>query len=115
MRGLRRTRFDCWDWAEKATGTSGASVWKLYLFAGGHLIGQRIEGATTTTTSYFINDHLDSLAVITDEMGAVKECLAYDPWGKRRYTDGSDAPTWSITLESNAASPATSRWMRGAR
>lgn len=87
--------------AEKATGTSGASVWKLYLFAGGRLIGQRIEGATTTTTSYFINDHLDSLAVITDEMGAVKERLAYDPWGKRRYADGSDDPTWSITSESN--------------
>ena len=84
---------------EKATGTSGASVWKLY--AGGRLIGQRIEGATTTTTSYFINDHLDSLAVITDEMGAVKERLAYDPWGKRRYADGSDDPTWSITSESN--------------
>lgn len=88
--------------AEKVTGvSSGNSVWKLYLQGGGKLIGQRIEAGATTTTSYFVADHLGSIAVIMDELGGVKERLAYDAWGKRRYPDGSDDPTWSITSESS--------------
>ena len=88
--------------AEKVTGvSSGNSVWKLYLQGGGKLIGQRIEAGVTTTTSYFVADHLGSIAVIMDELGGVKERLAYDAWGKRRYPDGSDDPTWSITSESS--------------
>lgn len=88
--------------AEKVTGaSSGNSVWKLYLEGGGKLIGQRIEAGATTTISYFVADHLGSIAVIMDELGGVKERLAYDAWGKRRYPDGSDDPTWSITSESS--------------
>ncbi|OYU12055.1 MAG: hypothetical protein CFE38_09720 [Comamonadaceae bacterium PBBC1] len=37
---------------------------------------------------YFHQDHLNSIAVITDEAGQVVERLAYDPWGKRRYANG---------------------------
>jgi RHS repeat-associated protein len=38
--------------------------------------------------SYYQQDHLGSIAAITDENGAVIERLAYDPWGKRRYPNG---------------------------
>jgi RHS repeat-associated protein len=43
---------------------------------------------TTSTLSYLHNDHLGSIVAITDESGAVVERLAYDPWGRRRFTDG---------------------------
>jgi RHS repeat-associated protein len=33
-------------------------------------------------------DHLGSIAVISNELGAVLERLAYDPWGKRRFANG---------------------------
>ena len=45
---------------------------------------------------YFIADHLGSIAVITDETGAVAERLSYDAWGKRRYPNGDDDPAGSI-------------------
>jgi hypothetical protein len=37
---------------------------------------------------YFHQDHLNSMAVITDEAGLVVARLAYDPWGKRRNANG---------------------------
>jgi RHS repeat-associated protein len=43
---------------------------------------------TTSTLSYLHNDHLGSIVAITDDSGAVVERLAYDPWGRRRFTDG---------------------------
>jgi RHS repeat-associated protein len=56
-------------------------------------------GVTTTATRYFIADHLGSIAVITDESGAVVERLSYDAWGKRRFATGADDPTNSITSQ----------------
>lgn len=44
----------------------------------------------TEATRYFVKDHLGSVAVLTDEAGAVAERLAYDAWGKRRYPNGTD-------------------------
>lgn len=41
-----------------------------------------------TQLSYFHQDHLGSIAAITDGVGKVIERLAYDPWGKRRYANG---------------------------
>ena len=41
-----------------------------------------------TQLSYFQQDHLGSIAAVTDQTGAVIERLAYDPWGKRRYPNG---------------------------
>jgi hypothetical protein len=39
----------------------------------------------TVSTRYFHLDHLSSIAVITNESGAVVERLSYDAWGKRRF------------------------------
>jgi RHS repeat-associated protein len=47
-------------------------------------------------TLCFHTDHLGSVAVITNEAGAVVERLAYDAWGKRRFPNGADDPAGSI-------------------
>jgi RHS repeat-associated protein len=47
----------------------------------------------TLTTRYFHTDHLGSVAVITNEAGAVVERRSYDAWGKRRFPNGEDDPT----------------------
>lgn len=46
-----------------------------------------LNGLAATTRSYFHHDHLGSIAVVTDENGAVTERLAYDPWGRRRFVN----------------------------
>ncbi len=53
----------------------------------------------TLSTRYFHTDHLGSISVITDENGLVVERLSYDAWGKRRFANGADDPTGSITSE----------------
>jgi RHS repeat-associated protein len=50
------------------------------------------------TVSYFVTDHLGSIAVITDESHAVSERDAFDAWGKRRnQSDWSDDTTCALT------------------
>jgi RHS repeat-associated protein len=76
---------------EKEVRANGTIEHKHYLSAGGlafALFTSRtgsLNGLPATTTSYFHQDHLGSIAVITDETGEVRERLAYDPWGKRRF------------------------------
>jgi RHS repeat-associated protein len=74
------------------------TTWTDYLFAGGARVAQRsmvVGGATSLR--YFITDHLGSIAIITDGGGAVLERLAYDAWGKRRNTNGTDDPAGAVT------------------
>ena len=70
--------------SEKAV--SGASTtWRDYLQADGKIIAERfavVGGATSF--SYFVLDHLGSVAVATDGSGNVTERDSYDPWGRRR-------------------------------
>jgi RHS repeat-associated protein len=44
-------------------------------------------------------DNLGSIAVITDETGTVVERDGYDAWGKRRFPNGADDPTGSLTSQ----------------
>jgi RHS repeat-associated protein len=46
-------------------------------------------GLAPTAISYFNHDHLGSIVAITNEAGVVVERLAFDPWGKRRFTNGT--------------------------
>ena len=70
--------------------------------ASGGVVGMHVENSDeTVATRYFHKDHLGSIAVITDESGAVLERLSYDAWGKRRHADGSDDPSGSITSQTN--------------
>ena len=76
---------------EKEIRTNGTIEHKHYVRAGGFtfaLVVTRsgtLNGLPASSISYFQQDHLGSIAVITNEAGAVVERLAYDPWGKRRY------------------------------
>jgi RHS repeat-associated protein len=80
--------------------TNGTNQWNEYLSVGGRMIGVRyLHSDETVTTRYFHLDHLGSISVITNESGAVVERLSYDAWGKRRFPDGSDDPTGSITSQ----------------
>jgi RHS repeat-associated protein len=75
---------------EKEIRANGTTEHKHYLMAQGQVFALftsrsgTLNGLPATTTSYFQQDHLGSIAAITDETGAVTERLAYDPWGKRR-------------------------------
>jgi RHS repeat-associated protein len=78
--------------------TSATTQWNEYLMVGGSMIGVRFLQGTSVTLRYFHQDHLGSIAVITDASGALAEPRdAYDAWGKRRFANGSDDPTGSIT------------------
>jgi hypothetical protein len=86
--------------AERLAGAGGVVQWTDYLFAGGEMIGMRVEHSVSGIyTRYFHKDHLGSIATITDEAGIVVERLSYDAWGKRRNPDGTDDPTGSITSQ----------------
>jgi len=80
---------------EKEIRTNGTIEQKHYVSAGGQVFALftsrsgTLNGLPASSTSYLHQDHLGSVAVITDEAGAVSERLAYDPWGKRRRIDGN--------------------------
>jgi len=80
-----------------APGTAG-SRWNDYLAEGNVKVGVRFTdiAAATVTTRYYHTDHLGSVAVISNEAGAVVERLSYDAWGKRRFANGADDPAGSI-------------------
>ena len=88
--------------AEKFTGSSGAIQWNNYLTVAGELIGMFVEKSDeTVATRYFHKDHLGSIAVITGETGAVLERLSFDAWGRRRFPNGADDPSGSISSQTS--------------
>jgi RHS repeat-associated protein len=76
---------------EKEVRANGTIENKHYVSAGGVVFAEFISrsgtfnGLPATSTNYFNHDQLGSISAITNELGAVTERLAYDPWGKRRY------------------------------
>jgi RHS repeat-associated protein len=77
--------------------TSATTQWNEYLMVGGSMIGVRFLQGSTVTLRYFHQDHLGSIAVITDASGLLAEARdAYDAWGKRRNPNGTDDATGSI-------------------
>ncbi len=72
---------------------------KHYLSAGGMVFAMQItrsgnlaQGGSTKpqeSLQYLHTDHLGSVAVVTDDTGSVSERLAFDPWGKRRFPNGT--------------------------
>jgi RHS repeat-associated protein len=77
---------------------SSTSTWYDYISAGGAMVAMRVSGATVAMR-YFHTDILGSIAVITDETGAVVERDGYDAWGKRRFATGADDTTNSLTSQ----------------
>jgi RHS repeat-associated protein len=89
---------------EKEITASGLVQNKHYVSAGGQVFAMlvtrtgNIGTQTAVTSSYMQTDYLGSVASITDgTTGAVVERLAYDPWGKRRNTNGNIDPTDALT------------------
>jgi uncharacterized protein RhaS with RHS repeats len=80
--------------------TSSTSAWYDFIGAGGSMIGVRVlHSDLSVTTRYFHTDNLGSIAVITNESGAVVERDSYDAWGKRRFPTGADDPSGSLTSQ----------------
>jgi RHS repeat-associated protein len=87
--------------AELSNAGTTAAKWTDYLAVGNAKVGMRVlqTSSETLSTRYFHTDHLGSISVITDENGNVLERLSYDAWGKRRFPNGSDDPSGSITSQ----------------
>jgi RHS repeat-associated protein len=82
-----------------AAGT-GAVTWRSYLSAAGEKIGVMVQPAGGATTPiYFHSDHLGSIVALTNAAGTVIERDDYDPWGKRRNTNGTDDPGDTLTSQ----------------
>ena len=68
------------------------------LYAGDRLIGQYTERSMGgNQTYYFHQDHLGSIAVISDEAGVPVERHSHDAFGLRRNPDGLDDPSGTLT------------------
>jgi RHS repeat-associated protein len=80
---------------EKEIKGTGITENKHYVSAGGVVFALFVQRTGTlgstpaTATSYFHNDHLGSVVAISDETGTVVERMAFDPWGKRRFVNGT--------------------------
>lgn len=86
--------------AEKIVSGANTTT-KDYLFAGGVMVGLRTKvNSGTAAIAYYVLDHLGSVAVTTDEAGALVCRIAYDPWGKSTASGaGCTAPTRGFTGE----------------
>jgi RHS repeat-associated protein len=79
---------------------AATSQWYDFIGSGGSMVGVRVlQPNNSVTTRYFHTDNLGSIAVITDESGAVVERDSYDAWGKRRFPNGADDPSGSLTSQ----------------
>ncbi len=59
----------------------------------GQQLNAQNNNGTPYTLTYWHRDHLGSLTVTTDDTGAVKERMRFDPWGKPMTPLGSKAKT----------------------
>lgn len=90
---------------EDESGVAGTKK-KHYLSAGGATFGMIVCTATpctstsNTVTQYWHKDHLGSVSVVTDVGGAVVERLAYEPFGKRRNSNGLSDANGTLTAQS---------------
>jgi RHS repeat-associated protein len=77
----------------------GSNTWNEYVTVGNVMVDVRFLNATTETltTRYFHADQLGWISAITDENDNVVQYLSYNPWGKRRNTNGTDDTSGSIT------------------
>ncbi len=79
--------------------------WHDYVAVDGKLVAERFCAGSsnvapctgTVSWDYVVTDHLGSVAAVTNGAGAVVERDAYDPWGKRRYLNGTDDTSCSLT------------------
>ena len=89
---------------EKEMPAVGGVLYRHSIYAGSgapvavYTSGTTSAGQPISNIRYLHMDNLGSVAIITDESGAVVERRSYDPHGRLRNTNGSDATT-SSTLK----------------
>lgn len=106
---------------ESETSPGGAISNRHYISAGGQAIGVLVSSGALPTLAatqtappvittlalvkveYWHKDHLGSLAATTDHLGAVTGRYAYDPFGKRRYTNGNYDAAGNLVVDWSAA------------
>ena len=77
---------------EQDTGTAGLQQ-RHFLSVAGETIGVAAFNGSAWSTQYWHKDHLGSINVVTNDSAAVQERLEYEPFGKRRYPNGTtDVP-----------------------
>ncbi len=74
---------------EKDVKSNGIIEHRNFITAGGQVIAVAKQSGVTTTISYLHRDNMGSTSAVTDEAGSVIERLAYEPFGKRRFSYGS--------------------------
>lgn len=83
---------------EKEVKTSGVTENHHYLSANGQTFAEYVTRSDgTKQMNYWHQDKLGSLAAVTDATGAVVERLSYEPFGKRRFSNGSSDPANTLT------------------
>ncbi|MFM9880385.1 MAG: RHS repeat domain-containing protein, partial [Burkholderiaceae bacterium] len=78
--------------------SAGGMVFALQVTRTGNLATGGTGGSAKPAQSlqYLHADHLGSVAVVTDDSGSVIERLAFDPWGTRRFFNGTADSSDSI-------------------
>lgn len=99
---------------EQEIGENGSVKNRQYISVGGDSIGMVTTAgaisnpdnpqpgdasAAVAKIEYWHKDHLGSISAITDNGGAVTQRMAYDPFGKRRVTDGSYDAAGNIIID----------------
>jgi RHS repeat-associated protein len=85
------------------------STGSLPTLAAGQSAPTLLGSITLNKVEYWHKDHLGSLSATTDHLGLVTARYSYDPFGKRRFTDGNADPLrqivvdWNPTLNSGSA------------
>lgn len=65
---------------------------RYFIEAGNQLVAVVTQSGSTLTTAYMHQDYLGSVTAVTNQAGSVIESFAYEPFGKRRTTNGSLDP-----------------------
>lgn len=85
---------------EKDVKPDGSIEQRAFISAGGQTVAivkaTTSGGTTTTSVRYLHRDNLGSVTTVTNEAGAVIERLAYEPFGKRRFANGTADPNGTI-------------------
>lgn len=67
---------------------------RSYVYGPGidNILAMRVYSGGSTTTYYYLKDHLGSVAAVADSGGSIVEQYRYDAWGRVSVFDGSGKP-----------------------
>lgn len=87
-------RLDMGGHFEKVINTNGVTEYKHYIYAGSIPVAVSTARSNgVNDTRFFHTDHLGSIAVVTNETGAVVARFSYDPFGNRTTVSGDATVT----------------------